>query len=95
MDIAVVPMGTDEDSLSPAVAACVSIIRASGLAYELHAMGTQVEGPLTELLGLVERLHEAMRERGADRVYSVLKIDDRYDKPLTMQGKVAAVEARL
>jgi uncharacterized protein YqgV (UPF0045/DUF77 family) len=34
-------------------------------------------------------------ELGLPRVYSVLKLDERRDKPQTLAGKVASVERRL
>ncbi|MCL6561202.1 MAG: thiamine-binding protein, partial [Firmicutes bacterium] len=47
------------------------------------------------IIPLVLKMHEHPFTAGADRVVTTVKIDDRRDKPLTMAGKVAAVEEKL
>ena len=62
----------------------------SGLRYQLTAMGTQVEGPIDELLKLTKQLHDATFEasKGTDRVVTHLRLDERRGEPLTLEGKV-------
>ncbi len=68
----------------------IEVIRASGLKYRVCPMGgTVVEGSVDEILGLVRACHEAiLKAGGARRVVISLRIDDRTDKPLTIEGKV-------
>jgi len=40
-------------------------------------------------------MHEIPFEEGVPRVYTVIAIDERRDKELTLRGKVAAVRNRL
>lgn len=60
--------------------------------WELHAMGTNLEGETADILALVGELHAVPFEQGLQRVYSVLKLDDRRDKRQTLADKVASVE---
>ncbi len=59
LEMSITPLGQGE-SVSQYVAECVEIIRQSGLDYELHAMGTIVEGELPEVLDLMRRCIESV-----------------------------------
>jgi uncharacterized protein (TIGR00106 family) len=63
--------------------------------YVLHAMGTSLEGSTADILAVVGELHEVPFERGAPRVYTVLKLDDRRDREQTLEDKVASVRREL
>lgn len=96
VEVSVVPIGTGTASLSRYVAGCVRILQnAPGIKYQLTSMGTIIEGELATILPLVLKMHEHPFTVGVDRVVTTVKIDDRRDKPLTMAGKVAAVEEKL
>ncbi|MEW6685286.1 MAG: MTH1187 family thiamine-binding protein [Candidatus Edwardsbacteria bacterium] len=90
-EISVVPVGTASPSISRFVVAAVIVVKQSGLKYELTSMGTNVEGELSEILQLTKKMHQICFKNGAKRVVTTLKIDDRLDKKLTMQGKKQAV----
>lgn len=94
-EISVVPLGTASPSLSRYVAELEKVVSKSGLIHELHAMGTNVEGSLEQILQLTRRLHEKLFELGAVRVVTTLKIDERKDKELTLKGKVDSVRQKL
>ncbi|MGI9427878.1 MAG: MTH1187 family thiamine-binding protein [Bythopirellula sp.] len=91
--MSIVPMGQGE-SVSQYVAECVDLVDSSGLDYELHAMGTIVEGELPEVLGLMQRCIEKMAEH-SDRVTCSAKIDFRRDKSGRLTAKVNSVEQKL
>jgi uncharacterized protein (TIGR00106 family) len=63
--------------------------------YELHAMGTDLEGSTADILALVAELHRIPFELGLPRVYTVLKLDERRDKEQSLADKVRSVEDRL
>jgi uncharacterized protein (TIGR00106 family) len=63
--------------------------------YELHAMGTNLEGSTEDILAIVGELHRVPFELGLPRVYSVLKLDERRDKEQSLADKVSSVEQRL
>jgi len=83
-------------SYSKHVAAALEIIRESGLAFRLGAMGTEVEGPRDAVLALLVRCHIALATaQGVRRTGTVIKIDDRVGVDSgEMHRKVSAV-ARL
>jgi uncharacterized protein (TIGR00106 family) len=58
-------------------------------------MGTSLEGTTEDILAIVGELHGVPFDRGAQRVYTVLKLDDRRDREQTLQDKVASVERAL
>ncbi len=49
----------------------------------------------SELFAIAERLHEHFFTAGTQRVYTVIKIDDRRDKDVSIGEKVASVERRM
>lgn len=89
----IVPLGEGE-SVSEQVAACLALVRESGLPHQLTPMATIVEGDLDEVLQLIARCHREAR-KGSRRVLTRIEIDDREDRRDAMSAKVASVEARL
>jgi len=95
-EISVVPLGTAGASLSGYVAACVEAAKkAPDVSYQLTAMGTILQGPLKRVLEVAEEMHRVPFTKGAQRVLTTIKIDDRRDKPLTIAGKVQSVAERM
>ena len=90
-EVSIVPIGTGSTSVSHHVAACLKVLDRSGLAYEVHGMGTIIEGALEEVMDIILRMHEVPFEAGAFRVVTSIKIDDRRDKEASAEGKVEAV----
>ena len=95
-DIRVLPFGTETASLSHYVAACVEIVKqAPDITYQLTPMATMVQGPLERVLELAQQMHEVPFTMGVNRVVTSISIDDRRDKPITMESKVEAVTQKL
>ena len=95
MALSVAPIGTESTSVGDYVADALRVIERSGLRYQLHAMFTEVEGDLEALVRLIPQVHEACFARGAHRLSTVIKIDDRRDAPTSMEGKVRSVTDRI
>ncbi|MCK4863370.1 MAG: MTH1187 family thiamine-binding protein [Dehalococcoidales bacterium] len=96
IDISVVPVGTQSPSVSRYVAGAVRILKNEpGIKYELTPMNTIIEGDLEKLMALAQRMHESAFDAGVERVVTTLRIDDRRDKPLTMNGKMESVKKKL
>jgi len=94
--VTVVPLGTATPSLSSYVAGCQKVLaQYKDVKYHLTPMATVMEGQLDRILEAVQEMHEVPFQMGAQRVSTTLVIDDRRDKPLSMKGKVNAVEAKL
>ena len=93
--LTITPLGTGTPSVSRYVAGVERILRETGLTHQLTAMGTIIEGDLDEILAVVRRMHEHPFTQGAVRVSTLLKIDDRRDRPHTIAGKMRSVEEKL
>ena len=64
--------------------------------FRMHAMGTSLEGSTEDILAVVGELHSVPFDQGVPRVYTVLKLDERRDRPgQTLEDKVRSVEDRL
>ncbi len=95
MEVSVVPLGTATPSLSRYVAAVIRVLEEAGLEYHLGPMGTTIVGDVDDLLALARRMHEVPFRMGVLRVATTIKLDDRRDKPLSVQGKIEAVREKL
>ncbi|MFB3885160.1 MAG: MTH1187 family thiamine-binding protein [Thermodesulfobacteriota bacterium] len=95
LEISVVPIGTKETSLSSYVAECLRILKKEKVRYELTSMGTNIEGDLKNLMRIALKMHQTPFKKGALRVATTLKIDDRRDKKGTLSGKKKAVQKKL
>jgi uncharacterized protein YqgV (UPF0045/DUF77 family) len=67
------PVGTTADRYKH-VDAAIAVIQASGLRYEVHALGTVIEGPPEKIWPLLQAVHQATLEAGAERTLSVIKV---------------------
>lgn len=95
LEISVVPIGLEGSSLSSFVADCLRVLRKEKIRYELTAMGTNIEGGLKDLIKVALKMHEVPFKKGAPRVLTTLKIDDRRDKKSTLSAKKRAVKRKL
>ncbi len=86
------PVG--EKSLTKPVSRIIDIIDKSGLAYQTTSMGTLVEGDYDEVFNLIKKCHHTLR-KNHDRVYGVIKLDDRKGAKGRLKAKVDSVEKTL
>ncbi|MGM0502017.1 MAG: MTH1187 family thiamine-binding protein [Bacillota bacterium] len=95
-EVTVVPIGTESTSLSNYVAKCQQVLEGEEeIEYQLTPMGTIIEGDLNELLIVIRKLHEVPFAKGAERVTTNIKIDDRRDKEASSQQKLDSVAQAL
>jgi uncharacterized protein (TIGR00106 family) len=96
-DLTVIALGRPDVSASAYIAEIQRRLAAQDrVRYRLHAMGTELEGTTADILAVVEQLHAVPFEQGVPRVYTVLKLDERSDRPdQTLDDKVRSVEERL
>ena len=92
-----IALGRPDASASEYIAAIQRRLAAQdAVRYRMHAMGMSLEGSTADILRLVGELHAVPFEMDVPRVYTVLKLDERRDRPdQTLDDKVAAVERRL
>lgn len=91
----ITPIGAGA-SVSHYVAAAEKVLAAKPhIKRQIGPMFTTLEGDLDEIMAVVREMQEAVFAMGAVRVGTTIKIDDRRDKPITMEGKIQAVEEKL
>ena len=74
-ELRVTPIGS-RITFAQLIADLIPVLAESPLQYQVHAMGTTLEGGLEPILEVVRRSHEEARKH-ADRVLIELSIDDR------------------
>jgi uncharacterized protein (TIGR00106 family) len=96
-DLTVLALGRQGASASEYIAEIQRRLRRQGrVRFRMHAMGTSLEGSTADILAVVGELHAVPFEQGIPRVYTVLKLDERRDRPdQTLEDKVRSVEDRL
>ena len=91
-EVSIVPVGTADAGISRYVAASLEVLEGKkDISYRLTPMGTIIEGPLEKVLEAISEMHQVPFSKGAVRVVTSIKIDDRRDKTATMNGKVESV----
>ncbi|HEU4658140.1 MAG TPA: MTH1187 family thiamine-binding protein [Capillimicrobium sp.] len=95
-EISVLALGRPDPSASAYVAEIQRrLAQQDRVRYEMHAMGTSLEGETADILAVVAELHAVPFEMGIPRVYTVLKLDERRDKQQTLADKVESVRRLL
>jgi uncharacterized protein (TIGR00106 family) len=95
-DITVLPIGREGASVSDLLAEIARHLNGQEkVRFEMHAMGTALEGDPADIFALAAEIHSLPFESGIPRVYTVLKIDQRTDKTQTLESKVESVTNRL
>jgi uncharacterized protein (TIGR00106 family) len=94
VDFTVVPVGAGI-SLSRYIAACEETLAESGLIFELHANGTNVEGEWEDVFTAIRRCHETLHAMGVERIHTDIKLGTRTDRSQTMADKIASVQEKI
>ena len=92
-DLCLIPIGAGV-SVSDYIAACQQVFEASGLKYQLHAYGTNIEGDWDAVFQAVKQCHETVHGMGAVRISSTIKVGTRTDRDQTMEDKVESVQRK-
>jgi uncharacterized protein (TIGR00106 family) len=93
MNFSIFPLGKGE-SVGAYVARVAQLVDESGLPYQLHAMGTTVEGELDSLLKLLKACFDEL-SRDCDRIVCTAYFDFRRGRTRGLEQKVASVERHL
>jgi uncharacterized protein (TIGR00106 family) len=95
-DLTVIALGRAEASASAYIAEIQRRLAAQArVRYEMHAMGTSLEGATADIIAVFGELHAVPFEMGIPRVYSILKLDERRDREQTLADKVESVRRKL
>lgn len=60
--------------------------------FQLTPMNTLIEGELSDVLEVVQVIHELPFDKGLSRVCTNIRIDDRRDKSRKMNDKLTSVQ---
>ncbi|MDQ3556012.1 MAG: MTH1187 family thiamine-binding protein [Gemmatimonadota bacterium] len=93
VQISVTPLGTGT-SLSDEIAEVLRMVDESGLPYLLTPSGTCIEGAWDEVMPLVRRCHERMREM-SPHVVTTLRIEDQAGQQRQLTENVRSVEEKV
>ncbi len=93
LEFTVIPIGVGV-SLSKYIAACEKVLKESGLKYELHANGTNVEGEWEAVFHAIERCHAVLHEMGVPRISTSIKVGTRTDREQSLEDKVRSVREK-
>jgi len=90
-DISIMPVG-EGTSLSKYVKRAVEELKKACLKVDVGAMSTSVEARSTEeVFRAFEKAKEALFEMGIKKVYMMIKVDERRDKPISIESKKTAI----
>ncbi len=96
VEVSIVPLGTGTPSVSKHVARVVKVLRMEpDVKYDQTAMGTIIEGNLDRILSVIRNMHESVFNEEVVRVVTTIKIDDRRDKELSIEGKLDSLNREL
>jgi uncharacterized protein (TIGR00106 family) len=95
-ELEIVPIGTQNPSLSSLLAEVAKLIDKSGLDYRVGPMGTVIEGDWDRVMVLAKQCHQAILA-SSSRVMTTIRIDDRKDRPGAgrITQKVQSLEAKV
>ncbi len=95
-DFSVIGLGRTGPSASDYLAEIRRRLEAQDrVAFRMHAMGTSLEGSVIDILTLVGEMHSVPLELGLPRAYTVVKLDERRDRPdQTLADKERSVDER-
>ena len=74
VSIQIIPKTPNGEDVIPYVDAAIAIIEEAGVPYQVSPLETTMEGNLTELLGIVQKMNERMVELGSLSIISQVKI---------------------
>ena len=97
IEISIVPVGTDNTSVSNYVTKSISILeKEKDIKYQLTAMGTIIEGnSIEQLLEIAGKMHSSVFNDIVKRVVTTIKIDERKDKESTIKNKINSIKEKL
>jgi uncharacterized protein (TIGR00106 family) len=74
VSIQIIPKPNDGSSVIPYVDEAISIIQESGVKFEVNPLETTMEGELTYLFSIIEKMNKRMIEMGSTNVISQIKV---------------------
>lgn len=91
VDLCVVPLGVGV-SVSSQVKRCLEVIEKSGLSYNVHGYGTNIEGEWEAVFSVIKECHQTLHNEGVARISSTVKLGTRIDKAQSITDKIESVK---
>lgn len=85
-ELQVVPIGSSV-SVRKDIIRILELLQKYDFIVETHALGTNIEGELADILAAVKLIPETLHNEGTVRLLSILKLGTRIDKDPTLAGK--------
>jgi uncharacterized protein (TIGR00106 family) len=97
VEVTIIPLGTASPSASEYVADVHRVLETAeeNIKFQMTPMSTIIEGDLSDILEVVKRMHEQPFMKGAQRVSTSIRIDERRDKASSMEQKMKSVQEKL
>lgn len=74
VSIQIIPKTKNGEDSIPFIEQAIAVIQESGIRYEVHPLETTMQGNLTEIFSIIEKMNERMIEAGCVNVISQVKI---------------------
>lgn len=74
VSVQIIPKTPNGKDVIPFVDEAITLIQESGLPYQVNPLDTTIEGEMTEILSLVEKMNKKMVELGCHNVITQMKI---------------------
>ncbi|RJS85467.1 thiamine-binding protein [Candidatus Bathyarchaeota archaeon] len=95
VEFSIIPLGVGT-SVSKFIASALKEIEKRKIEYEVTSMCTIFEAEsVKEALETIVVAHEAVFKSGVNRIVTMIKIDDRRDKKISVEGKVKSLLSHL
>ncbi|CAB4378916.1 YkoF-like protein [Rhizophagus irregularis] len=93
-DFSIIPMGAGTNT-TKYIVECQKVLLDSGLNFNLHANGTNLEGNYDQVMCAVRKCIDKMHEMGAPRCDTNIRLNTRTDKSVTMQDSIRVVTDKI
>jgi uncharacterized protein (TIGR00106 family) len=93
VELSIMPL-SGNSHLSGEIAKALDLIDKSGLRYQLTASATLIEGEWDEVMQLIRRCHERMRE-SSSHIITNIKIEDDAGEQNKLRRNVISVEEKV
>ncbi|PWU67577.1 MTH1187 family thiamine-binding protein [Gracilibacillus dipsosauri] len=85
VSIQIIPKTPNGEDVIPFVDAAIEVIEAAGVKYQVNPLETTMEGELSALLVIIEKMNQRMLDMGCTSNISQIKIYTRADNQASME----------
>lgn len=94
--VSITPLGTGSPGLSEYIAEAIKVLeKYPDIQHETDAMFTIMYGEKTRIFQAIIEMQEAIFKKGAKRVSTLIKVDERRDRETTPEEKIKSLKKHL